>query len=223
MGSGGNEVIKWRAKMPKIEPFEEHIDLYEGWFEKNKYAYESELEAIRSLLPKKGKGIEIGVGSGKFAVPLGIKVGIEPSEKMGRVSIKRGIEVIKGVAEALPIDDAEFDFALMVTTICFVDDIKKAFSEVYRILKPNGSLIIGFVDRESPLGREYEAHKNENLFYKYATFYTTEEIVNLLKEIDFKTFSFVQTIFHKLDEIKACEPIEEGYGKGSFVVIKAVK
>jgi len=70
-------------RMPKIEPFEMYADKYEEWFERNKIVYESELRAIRKLLPENGAGFEIGAGSARFAVPLGIKAGIEPSSKMG--------------------------------------------------------------------------------------------------------------------------------------------
>jgi len=57
----------------KIEPFEKYTQKYEDWFERNRFAYESELQAVRAMLPKEGIGVEIGVGSGKFAVPLNIK------------------------------------------------------------------------------------------------------------------------------------------------------
>jgi len=105
--------------MARIEPFEKHPLRYEQWFDKHKFAYESELQAIRKLLPQGGNGLEIGVGSGRFAVPLGIKLGIEPSSKMMQIALRRGIEVIGGVAESLPFRNLQFDFALMVTTICF--------------------------------------------------------------------------------------------------------
>ena len=36
-------------------------------------------------------------------------------------------------------------------------------------------------------------------------------------------FSFTQTIFHNLKEIRDMEPIRQGYGEGSFVVIRAKK
>jgi len=64
--------------MPKLKPFEEYTKRYEDWFKKNKFAYESELLAVKELIPANGEGIEIGVGSGKFAEPLGIKLGVEP-------------------------------------------------------------------------------------------------------------------------------------------------
>jgi SAM-dependent methyltransferase len=44
----------------------------------------------------------------------------------------------------------------MVTVVCFLDDVVRAFREVFRVLKPAGSLIVAFIDRESPLGRQYQ-------------------------------------------------------------------
>jgi len=67
--------------------------------------YLSELEAVRSMLPVDGTGIEIGVGTGRFAAPLGIKLGLEPSKSMASLARQRGIEVVEGEAEALPFED----------------------------------------------------------------------------------------------------------------------
>ncbi len=209
--------------MPRVEPFEKHTNQYEQWFEKNRFAYESELQAVKTLLPKSGTGIEIGVGTGRFAAPLGIKLGVEPSREMGNIARQKGIEVLDGVAEELPFDDAQFDFALMVTTICFLDDIEESFKEAFRVLKTNGNLIIGFVDRKSPVGMMYEKHKDENVFYKGATFLSVDEVVSFLKKAGFKDFTFSQTIFSHLNEINNVEPVKEGYGEGSFVVISGVK
>lgn len=209
--------------MPKIKPFEEYPQRYENWFKENKFAYESELLAVKELMPKNKKGVEIGVGSGKFAEPLGIKLGIEPSHKMREIAEKRGIKVIDGVAEKLPFANNQFAFALMVTTICFLDNIETAFREVYRILEPNGCLVIGFVDKNSFLGKSYLKHKIKNVFYKIATFYSVDEVISYLNKAGFKNFTFVQTIFNNLEEIKNIELIEKGYDKGSFVVIKATK
>jgi len=209
--------------MAKSKPFDEYASQYEDWFERNKFIYESELLAIREQLPESGEGIEIGVGSGRFAAPLGIQLGVEPSSQMRKIANQRGIEVIDGVAEDLPFNDVQFDFALMVTTICFLDDIEAAFKEAYKILKPGGLFIIGFIDKDSPIGKLYQQHKNESVFYKVATFYSVDEVISHLKEAGFKNFNFTQTIFHNLTEIKYVEPIKEGYGEGSFVVARGSK
>jgi len=204
----------------RVEPFERHYERYERWFEEHRYAYLSELEAVRRLIPK-GEGMEIGVGSGRFAEPLGIKQGVEPSKRMAEIARKRGIKVIEGVAEELPFEDESFDFLLMVTTICFLDDAEEALREAHRVLKLGGSMIIGFIDRESPLGKEYLKHKEENVFYREATFYSVKDVLSLLR--GFRYASSLQTIFRSLNSIDSIEPVLEGYGKGSFVVIRAVK
>ncbi|MFO8165442.1 MAG: class I SAM-dependent methyltransferase [Thermodesulfobacteriota bacterium] len=209
--------------MAKIEPFEKHETRYEEWFEKNIFAFESELQAIRYLLPKKGIGVEIGVGTGRFAVPLAIKIGVEPSKAMRKVAQERDIEVVDGVAEALPFEDCLFDFALMVTTVCFVDNITASFKEALRVIKPGGFFIIGFVDRKSPVGKFYQQIKERSVFYQIATFYSVDELIYYLKTTGFQNLTFTQTIFHRLDKITEVEPTEEGYGEGSFVVVRAKK
>ena len=207
----------------RIEPFEKYFLRYEQWFIDNPNVYKSELLAIKSLLPKRKKSIEIGVGSGKFAAPLGIMVGIEPSNKMRQLSLTRGIDVINAVGELLPIRKERFGLFLMVTTICFLDDIKMAFEEVYNILTSKGSFIIGFIDRNSSIGIKYQRHKKENVFYNVANFYSVDEVVSYLKIANFTKFEFSQTIFRPLLEIKDIEPIKPNYGEGSFVAIRARK
>jgi ubiquinone/menaquinone biosynthesis C-methylase UbiE len=69
---------------------------------------------------------------------------VEPSEKIAIKAEKQGVRVFSNVAEDLPFTDYEFDFVLMVTTICFVDDILKSFMEAFRVLKTCGSIIVGF-------------------------------------------------------------------------------
>jgi ubiquinone/menaquinone biosynthesis C-methylase UbiE len=209
--------------MPRIEPFEKYIDQYEKWFVTNRYAYLSEIEAIRRHLPTYGRGLEIGVGSGLFAAPLGISHGVEPSGKMRVQAVSRGINVVAGVAEELPFEDNSYEYAAMITTICFVDDLKKSIQESHRVIKSRGKLIIGMVDKNSRIGKLYRKFKYKNIFYSCATFYATAEIVDLLQEVGFTGFYFTQTIFKKLDQINKPEEVREGFGSGSFVVISGKK
>lgn len=209
--------------MANIESFEKHAWEYEAWFENNRFVYESELRALKDKLPQRGEGIEVGVGSGRFAAPLDIKIGVDPSARMRALARSRGIAAIDGVAEKLPFEDGRFSFVLMVTTICFLDDIQAAFEEAFRVLKPGGSLIIGFIDKDSPVGVSYQQRKSESVFYKTATFYSVDEVIPHLEKTGFTSLEFSQTIFRQPSEIKSLEPVKEGYGEGSFVVVKAVR
>lgn len=209
--------------MPNAAPFEEHTERYEEWFERYEGAYRSELAALRRLVPTAGTGIEIGVGTARFAAPLGLEVGIDPSGGMLARARERGVEVVEGVAEYLPFVDDAFDAALIVTTICFVDDVPRTLSEADRVLTPDGALVIGYIDKDSPVGRIYQEKKGENPFYREATFVSTGELVERLEAAGFTGFEFVQTIYRPLDEIDGPEPIEDGYGDGSFVGIKATR
>ena len=209
--------------MANIHAFDEHAKAYDEWFEQHKPIYQSELAAIRCLIPNTGKGIEIGVGSGRFAQPLGISVGIEPSPKMRAISTERGIKTIDGVAEKLPIESESFDYVLFVTTVCFLDSLTLAFEEAFRILKPGGIVVIGFIEKDSPLGRIYQRRKAESRFYRDATFHTAAEVIQILETTGFIDFSFVQTLLSEHEQIDIAQPVIEGYGDGAFVVVRAKK
>jgi ubiquinone/menaquinone biosynthesis C-methylase UbiE len=207
--------------MPTSEPFERHTERYERWFDTHEAAYRSEVEALRRLRPEPGFGIEVGVGSGRFAVPLGMQLGLDPAGGMLELARERGIDVVTGVAESMPFGDRTFDTVLLVTTICFVDDVPRTLTEARRVLRPGGSLVIGYIDKHSPVGRLYQETQSENPFYREATFVSTDEIVGALEAAGFSSFEFVQTIYQWPGEIDEPEPIEDGYGDGSFVGIRA--
>jgi SAM-dependent methyltransferase len=206
-----------------INAFNQYAGEYDKWFDRNPFAYESELLAIKRFLPRSGKGLEIGVGTGKFAVPLGIKVGIEPAKAMADIARQRGIEVHEAVAENLPFQNGTFDFALMVTVLCFLHDPQIAIEEIARVLKPGGSLILGMIDGESFLGKIYESKKAKNLFYQDTHFYSVPEVIDMLKRTGFIHLRTCQTIFRNPHEFTVPEAVEDGFGKGGFVALSGEK
>ena len=197
--------------------FRENYSRYDMWFDNNKTAYELELKALERFIPGKGTGLEIGVGTGKFAVPLGVFAGADPVFEMFEKACAKGIKTVCAKGEKLPFKDNSFDYLLCVTAICFFDDILASFKEAFRVLKNKGSFILGFVDKASPLGQKYLEKKEKNVFYKEAFFYTVDEIVELLEISGFNDFGFLQTLIGESDEIT------QGYGRGGFAVIKAFK
>jgi SAM-dependent methyltransferase len=207
--------------MAGVQAFNQSAERYEAWFRKNWDAYQAEVRALKELMPAVGNAVEIGVGSGRFAVPLGVRFGVDPSLVMLRIARGRGIDAVMGVGEALPFVNACFDMTLMVTTVCFLDDIDHAFREARRILRRDGGIIVGFVDRASPLGQTYLRQRDESLFYRAAQFYTVKEIVRSLRQVGFHKFDFRQTLFAPPAETTPTEPVTIGYGDGSFIVIRA--
>jgi SAM-dependent methyltransferase len=207
--------------MPRVAPFESHHERYEAWFGKHEAAYISELLALRPFVPCEGRGLEIGVGTGRFAGPLGVQVGVDPSPAMLAYAAARGIETVEGTAERLPFADASFDHVLVVTTICFVDSPAAMLAEAHRVLKPGGRLVIGFIDRESALGQHYLAHQQESVFYRDATFRSAGEVERLLLEAGFSIDGWWQTLSRPLPETREIEAMRPGRGQCAFVVVSA--
>ncbi|ENN95876.1 type 11 methyltransferase [Methanocaldococcus villosus KIN24-T80] len=187
--------------------FDKYYKEYDEWFEKNKEIYLKELNALKKYIPK-GKGLEVGVGTGRFAQPLGIKYGLDPSKNMAKLAEERGVKVYIGYAENMPFEDNSFDFILLNTTLCFLKDVEKALKEIKRVLKPGGYLIIGMIDKNSKLGKIYEAKKDKSKFYKDANFFSLDEVIELLKRFGFKDIEYERVRLSEEDD-------------GSYVIIRA--
>lgn len=200
-----------------VEVFNRYADKYDSWFDIHKAVFESELLCIKSVIHSFKTGLEIGVGTGRFASSLGIKIGIDPAINMVKFAAKRGIKAIVAVAEKLPFKDSSFELVLINTTLCFVSDPIQTIKEANRVLTHRGSMIIGMIDKNSFLGKSYSLKKSK--FYKYANLLSVSQIIDWLKEMRFEDIRVYQTIFKDPESISSLEPIEEGYGKGGFVVI----
>jgi len=209
--------------MAKTSSFEQYHRRYERWFTAHPDAYQSELLALRALLPWRGLGLEIGVGSGRFAAPLGVPIGLDPSRAMLRYASRRGIHTVQGVAESLPFAEATFDYILVATTICFVDDPASMLREAWRVLRPQGSVCIGFIDRESSLGQTYLAQQPRSPFYRVATFYSAAEVFVFLRNAGFAESVCIQTLFDPPGGTTEIESFRAGFGAGAFVVVRGAK
>jgi len=192
--------------MKTIEIFEKYWQRYDSWYDKNKDIFLKEVEFIRKNLGEFRKGLEVGVGTGRFAVELGIEYGVDLSDAMLRLAKSRGVKVVKANAEALPFKQV-FDLVLFAFTLCFLENPLKALESARDVLIDGGKIVICTVPRDSKLAEEYMSRK-DNPFYANAKFYTTAEIVEMLKTAGFKV---VKTDF---EDVK--------YGRDVFLVL-AVK
>jgi len=201
--------------------FNKYHKRYDSWYDKNRFAYLSELEVMRKVLPKTARGLEIGVGTGRFAASLGIKFGIDPSRNMLKIAKERGIDARLGYGERLPFKNSTFDYVAIIITLCFVRDPKKVLEESRRVLKKNGKIIIGIIDKDSFLGKFYQ--KKKSIFYRYANFFNVKEASNLLENAGFSGFSYYQTLYKLPAKIKSIQKPRKGFGKGGFIVISGKK
>ncbi len=102
--------------------------------------------------------LDAGCGPGFYVAetlervgPEGSVVGIDASGPMLALSAKRceghaNVEFREGDVTAMPVADADFDRALSVQVLEYVDDIPTALGELFRVLRPGGRVLIWDVD-----------------------------------------------------------------------------
>ena len=139
------------------------------------------------------RGLEVGVGSGRFAIPLGIDGVLIHLKDLAVMAKHRGIEVIRGEAEHLPYRAGSFDLVLMMTVICFLDDIHAAFHEAHRVLGRDGTLVAGFIEEGGKIVQKYRNEPVKGRFLPFATFRTMNEVSGFFKEKqDLRIFQFFE-------------------------------
>jgi ubiquinone/menaquinone biosynthesis C-methylase UbiE len=98
-----------------------------------------------------GRILEIGIGSGANLRYYGSQaehlIGLDPSVKLLEMAAEAdrrsglSMELVKGSAETIPIDDKTIDTVITTWTLCSISDVNRALSEMRRVLKPGGSLL----------------------------------------------------------------------------------
>ncbi len=208
--------------MVKSAPFENNIGRYDDWYVRYQAVYLSELLAVRALVPWKGRGLEVGTGTGRFGGPLGVADGLDPARAaLDRVEA-RGMEVVEGVAEALPFEDRSFDHVLMVAVLAYLDDAKAALGEIRRVLRPEGVLVVGMIDRGTTVGRDYLDRHADNAFFRDATFHTADAVHQLLTAAGFRDLDWIQTLSTPPENMSEIEPARGGHGDGAFAAVRAI-
>lgn len=89
--------------------------------------------------------LDTGCGGGATMESLsryGRVRGMEYAEEAVAYNRAHGRDVVEGSIEEMPFDDASFDLALALDVIEHVPDDLQALSELYRILRPGGSLLV---------------------------------------------------------------------------------
>lgn len=112
------------------------------------------------LLDAKGEVLEIGSGTGiNFPLYENCHVtALEPNLHMIVKSESRKaqanvpITIVEGIGEVLPFNNEQFDTVVITLVLCSVQNPEQTLSEVKRVLKPDGKiLILEHVEMEQPL------------------------------------------------------------------------
>lgn len=230
------------------EPFDEYADRYDAWFLQNRNVLESEVLLLKRVLNDPGKALSVGCGSGLFEHLLrtehgiDIRHGVEPAEGMAEIAAKRGMDVVPGSAERLPMGEGEFDTVIMNGTPGYIADLRAAFVEGHRVLRSGGAIVVLDVPAESSYGLLYgfagvrgswddahlrkvaPAHPYPVEFVANANWRTTEEKAELLREVGFIDLTFAQTltVHPKYSNDRVEHPVE-GFDRGDYVAIRGVK
>jgi len=112
--------------------------------------FRSALDRLERELGGRGRILEIGVGTGRFALPLAERrldiTGIDLSMPMiarlrEKSSATARCHVARADATALPFPDDSFGGALSVHVLHLIADWREAVSELARVVRPGGVLI----------------------------------------------------------------------------------
>ena len=140
-----------------------HTDGKRTLFEKlyhfiKKIALNNKLSLINSC-GEKGNLLDIGAGTGDFlsvAKNNGWNIiGIEPSDKAKTIAINKGVTFVDQISN---IADNSIDVVTMWHVLEHVPDLEHQISELKRIIKPNGSIIIAVPNFNSYDANHYKEY-----------------------------------------------------------------
>lgn len=192
---------------------------YDEWYERHPALYRTELAALRRVVPS-GSGLEIGVGTGRFAAPLGVRFGLDPAMRMLRLAKGRGLLAVQGAGERLPFKNETFDFVQIVFVIEFVSDLASFLKEAVRTVRRGGALVMGFIDRDSAWGLYYARDPSHRRHFHPPS---VTEVRGLLSGIGLDFREAYQALFQPPPDILHEEVPRPGCGEGGFIALKAVK
>jgi ubiquinone/menaquinone biosynthesis C-methylase UbiE len=206
--------------------FDVLTEKYDAWYdsEEGKPLYEGELLCLKPMVENAPAPIlEIGVGTGRFAMHFPDVVGVDPSSNALKIADKRGVKTVQAFGEDLPFRDNTFNCILIIVTLCFVQKPLDVLKEAKRVLKKDGSIIIGLVPKDSLWGIFYEKKKRQgHPFYGEATFYSLADLQKFLDDISMKITRVRSTLLQRPDEPRRIEEPVEGYSEiAGFLCIEA--
>ncbi len=229
------------------QKFDGYASKYDEWFMVNDNLFTSELRLFKKVLGDiTGKKLlSVGCGSGLFESYIDSSniEGIEPSEDMGKIAEKRGINIIKyGLIEDVELPENTYDIIYFNGSSSYMENLTPVYEKALNALKPDGKLILLDVPKESAFGFMYLLGKSLNTYeHEYlegampalpyplalaasGVWHSTEEKIEVLKNLGIEKFDFYQTLVkNPMYTNEEPEEVVEGYKSGGYVAIIAQK
>ncbi len=135
--------------------YDDPVFSYPAFWHGRDYEHLAEVSAIRKFLGRKkfAAAVDIGGGFGRLA-PLLLHVAqtvtlVEPSTVQRALAERAAggkIKVVGGSAAHTSLPDSSYDLVVMVRVMHHIPKPEESIAEIYRILKPGGTLILEFAN-----------------------------------------------------------------------------
>lgn len=174
--------------------FDKEAKEYDNWYKSKLGEFVDKVEtdsAFSLYKPTPGmKILDVGCGTGNFSIKLaemGCKViGIDKSGEMlsqaKEKAKKKGLDIEFHIMDIYDINfpDESFDGVFSMAAFEFIKESKKAYNEMHRVLKKDGPLLIGTINRDSKWGELYLSKEfQENSVFKHADFKSMDDLKSL--------------------------------------------
>jgi ubiquinone/menaquinone biosynthesis C-methylase UbiE len=177
------------------------------------------LTVEQALLKPGEKVLDVGCGTGGVTIPAKQRVGntgeasgIDPAPEMialaRQKAIRAGLEIDfrLGVIEALPFPDETFD---VVTSSLMMHHLPehvqvKGLSEIRRVLKPGGRILIA--DMKRPSNSFIKRFFTLLVQHGHAMQFGIEDLLELLKEAGFEEIKQLEDRFLTIGFVRATKP-----------------
>jgi SAM-dependent methyltransferase len=107
-----------------------------------------------------GRVLEVGCGIGDFVKFRKQTIGTDINPETVKFCKKQGLDVIQMDIDRLPFLSGEFDGVLLDNVLEHIRSPKSLIKEIYRVLKPSGTFLIGVPGRKG-----YEKDQDHKIYY----------------------------------------------------------
>jgi SAM-dependent methyltransferase len=128
----------------------------------------------------RGKALDVGCGIGDFLNFRRNTVGLDVNPYNIEYCRKQGLNTYLIDQKHYPFPDAHFDSAIMDNVLEHIDEPENVLTEVYRVLKPNGILVVGV-----PGQRGYASDPGHKRFY------SEENLITCITSMGFRVMRII--------------------------------